>query len=98
MKTIDGGICAVKGVKAFGIKEGKLGLAVMLAKGPCAAVFTRNKVKAAPVLVSQEHLKKHGKEFNGIIANSGNANAFTHEQGDQRCHCHGRYTGQQARR
>ncbi|OPY25708.1 MAG: Glutamate N-acetyltransferase [Methanocella sp. PtaU1.Bin125] len=81
MKIIDGGICAVKGVRAFGIKEGKMGLAIMLAKGPCAAVFTRNKVKAAPVLVSQEHIRKHGHEFNGIIANSGNANAFTHQQG-----------------
>ncbi len=28
-----------------------------------------------------QHLKKHGAMFNGIIANSGNANAFTHQQG-----------------
>ncbi|CAJ35096.1 bifunctional ornithine acetyltransferase/N-acetylglutamate synthase [Methanocella arvoryzae] len=81
MKEVKGGICAVKGVKAWGIKEGKMGLAIMLAKGPAAGVFTLNKVKAAPVLVSQDHLKKMGKEFNGIIANSGCANAFTHEQG-----------------
>jgi glutamate N-acetyltransferase/amino-acid N-acetyltransferase len=81
VKAVEGGICAVKGVKAWGIKEGKMGLAIMLAKGPCAAVFTRNKVKAAPVLVSQEHLKKNGEMFNGIIANSGCANAFTHQQG-----------------
>ena len=81
MKEVKGGICAVKGVKAWGIKEGKMGLAIMLAKGPAAGVFTLNKVKAAPVLVSQDHLKKKGKEFNGLIVNSGNANAFTHEQG-----------------
>lgn len=81
MKTIEGGICAVKGVKAYGVKEGKMGLAIMLAKGPAAGVFTLNKVKAAPVLVSQDHLKTNGNMFNGIIANSGNANAFTHEQG-----------------
>lgn len=81
MKTVDGGICAVKGVKAWGVKEGKMGLAVMLAKGPAAAVFTLNKVKAAPILVSQSHVEKHGTEFYGIIANSGGANAFTHEQG-----------------
>ncbi|MCD1295487.1 ornithine acetyltransferase [Methanocella sp. CWC-04] len=81
MKAIEGGICAVKGVKAYGTKEGKMGLAIMLAKGPAAAVFTRNKVKAAPVVVSGEHLKECGQMFNGIIANSGNANAFTHEQG-----------------
>jgi glutamate N-acetyltransferase/amino-acid N-acetyltransferase len=66
---------------AYGIKEGKMGLAIMLAKGPCAAVFTRNRVKAAPVIVSQQHLEQHGRSFNGIIANSGCANAFTHEQG-----------------
>src|SRR5512146_3115446 len=81
MKTIEGGICAVKGVRAYGIKEGKMGLAVMLAKGPAAAVFTLNKVRAAPVLVTKDHLKTNGALFNGIIANSGGANAFTHEQG-----------------
>ncbi len=81
MKTIEGGICAVKGVKAYGMKEGKMGLALMVAQGPAAAVFTLNKVKAAPVLVTHDHLKKHGHMFNGIIANSGCANAFTHEQG-----------------
>jgi glutamate N-acetyltransferase/amino-acid N-acetyltransferase len=81
MKTVEGGICAVKGVKAYGIKEGKMGMAIILAKGPAAAVFTLNKVRAAPVLVTQEHVKKNGNMFNGIIANSGCANAFTHEQG-----------------
>jgi len=81
MKTIEGGICAVKGVKAYGIKEGKMGLAVMLARGPAAGVFTLNKVRAAPVLVTRDHLKTNGTLFNGIIANSGGANAFTHEQG-----------------
>ena len=81
MKTIEGGICAVKGVKAYGIKEGKMGLAIMLAKGPAAAVFTLNKVRAAPVGVTKDHVRTNGALFNGIIANSGGANAFTHEQG-----------------
>lgn len=81
MKTVEGGICAVKGVRAYGIKEGKMGLAVIVAKGPAAAVFTLNKVRAAPVLVTRDHLKTNGAMFNGIIANSGGANAFTHEQG-----------------
>ncbi len=81
MKNIEGGICAVKGVKAYGIKDGKMGLAIMLARGPAAAVFTRNKVFAAPILVTRDHLKTNGAVFNGIIANSGGANAFTHEQG-----------------
>lgn len=81
MKTIEGGICAVKGVKAYGIKDGKMGLAIMLAKGPAAAVFTLNKVTAAPVMVTKHHLLTNAREFNGIIANSGCANAFTHGQG-----------------
>ncbi len=81
MKTVEGGICAVKGVKAYGIKDGKMGLAVMVAKGPAAAVFTLNKVKAAPIIVTKDHIRTNGAMFNGIIANSGGANAFTHEQG-----------------
>ena len=81
MKTIEGGICAVKGVQAYGIKEGKMGLAIILAKGPAAAVFTLNKVRAAPVKVTKHHIATNGGDFNGIIANSGCANAFTHEQG-----------------
>jgi glutamate N-acetyltransferase/amino-acid N-acetyltransferase len=81
MKAVEGGICAVRGVKAYGIKDGKMGLAVMVAKGPAAAVFTLNKVRAAPILVTQDHLRTNGATFNGIIANSGGANAFTREQG-----------------
>lgn len=41
MKEIEGGICAVKGVSANGIKAGKLGLTVILAEGPAAGVFTK---------------------------------------------------------
>jgi glutamate N-acetyltransferase/amino-acid N-acetyltransferase len=81
MKTVEGGICAVKGVRAFGVKAGKMGLAVIVARGPAAGVFTLNKVKAAPVLVTRDHIMTNGALFNGIIANSGGANAFTHERG-----------------
>jgi glutamate N-acetyltransferase/amino-acid N-acetyltransferase len=42
-------------------------------------MFTTNRVKAAPVLVSQEHLR--GGVLRAIIANSGNANACTGEAG-----------------
>lgn len=80
MKTIDGGICAVKGVKAWGIKSGKMGLGVIVAEGNAAGMFTRNKVIAAPLVVTREHLQKHGK-LSALIVNSGNANAFTGEQG-----------------
>ena len=80
MKTIDGGICSVKGVKAWGIKSGKMGLGVIVAAGNAAGMFTRNKVIAAPLVVTREHLEKHGK-LSALIVNSGNANAFTGEQG-----------------
>jgi len=45
-----------------------------------AAVFTQNKVCAAPVLVCREHLAR-GRAIRGVVANSGNANACTGEQG-----------------
>ncbi len=80
MKFIEGGICAVKGVRAGGIKSGKTGMAVIQAEGSAAGVYTRNKVIAAPLVVTREHISKTGK-LAGIIVNSGNANAFTGLQG-----------------
>ena len=53
MKEIEGGICAVRGVSASGIKTGKMGIAVIRAEGPAAGVFTKNKVEAAPVTLSR---------------------------------------------
>lgn len=53
MKQIEGGICAVKGVSASGVKTGKTGIMVILAEGPAAGVFTKNKVVAAPVILSK---------------------------------------------
>ncbi len=82
MKLIEGGICAVRGVKANGIKQGKNGLAIIVTdarKIASAGVFTRNKVIAAPLLVTQEALRNG--ELKAVIANSGCANAFTGEKG-----------------
>ncbi len=67
-------------------QDKRLDLALVYSQSPCTAagVFTTNDVKAAPVLVSQEHLRGHaaGKfEMHGIVANSGNANACTGERG-----------------
>jgi glutamate N-acetyltransferase/amino-acid N-acetyltransferase len=58
-------------------KAGGLDLALTAADAPCAAagVFTRNRVKAAPVLLSRERLRA-GKA-QAILVNSGNANACT---------------------
>lgn len=81
IREIKGGICAVKGVKAYGIKEGKKGLAIIAAKGKAAGVYTRNKIIAAPVIVTREKLETNGGFLEAVIINSGNANAFTGEQG-----------------
>lgn len=80
-QKIEGGICSVEGVEAFGIKQGKMGLGIILADGPAAGVFTRNRVKAAPNIVTESNLKENGGYLSGVIVNSGNANAFTGEQG-----------------
>ena len=42
-----------------------------------AALFTTNRVKAAPVLVSQDHLKRGGYVAQAIVVNAGNANCAT---------------------
>jgi glutamate N-acetyltransferase/amino-acid N-acetyltransferase len=86
MKNIKGGITAPKGFKASGMhcgikKSGKKDIALIYSDVPAnaAAVFTSNKVKAAPILVSMEHIKS-GKA-QAIIANSGCANACTGSEG-----------------
>ena len=67
---------------AAGIKQsGKLDLALIVSEVPaaCAGVFTTNQFKAAPVIVSQKHLKSGVCQ--AIIANAGNANCGTGKQG-----------------
>lgn len=61
-----------------GIKTFKKDLALIYSKVDCKAsgIFTRNKVKAAPLIVSKSILKK-GKPIRAIIVNSGNANCCT---------------------
>jgi len=72
-------ICAVKGVKACGMKEGKFGLALITARGTAAGVFTENLVKAAPIELMRRQIKKGTME--AVIANSGCANAYTGKRG-----------------
>jgi glutamate N-acetyltransferase / amino-acid N-acetyltransferase len=76
----------VKGFKAAAVaagikKAGGLDLALIFAdrEAVAAGVFTSNKVKAAPVVLSQEHVQR-GKA-RAIIANAGNANACTGRPG-----------------
>lgn len=80
MHVVDGGICAVRGVKASGIKDGRNGVGLITGGGPAAGVFTTNKITAAPVIVTREHLEQR-HEILALVANSGSANAFTGPQG-----------------
>ena len=78
---INGGICAPSGFLAAGMHCGirrnkeKKDVALIVANKVCnaAAVYTSNKVKASPLIVTKEHLE-NGKA-KAIICNSGNANA-----------------------
>ncbi len=81
MQVIEGGICAAKGFLTGAVhcgirkSQSKKDLAVIYSEVPCstAAVYTRNKVKADPLLVTKEHLKNGVAQ--AITVNSGNANA-----------------------
>ena len=68
--------CGIKNPEAD-----RLDLALIYSQNHCtsAGTFTTNRVKAAPVRVSQAHLRK--ADIRAIIANSGNANACTGMQG-----------------
>ncbi|MBA7477165.1 Arginine biosynthesis bifunctional protein ArgJ [subsurface metagenome] len=72
------------GATCAGIKkkaENVLDLGILFSEVSCvaAAVFTTNKIKAAPVVLCQRRLQK-GK-VSALVANSGCANAFTGEEG-----------------
>jgi glutamate N-acetyltransferase/amino-acid N-acetyltransferase len=84
--TVPGGITAPQGFKAAGVaaqvrKKGRRDVALIFSDVPAVAagLFTRNLVKAAPVLVSREHLAD-GKA-QAVVVNSGIANACTGAQG-----------------
>ncbi len=86
IKNIQGGITAVDGFMAAGLAAGikkntALDMALIYSDTPCsvAALFTKNKFPAPPLVLNKKHLKKGIGQ--AIIVNSGNANAFTGEQG-----------------
>ncbi len=72
-------ICAVEGVNAWGIKEGKFGLTLIQAEGTAAAVFTTNLMKAPPIRLMEERIKRGS--LGAVIVNSGCANAYTGNRG-----------------
>jgi glutamate N-acetyltransferase/amino-acid N-acetyltransferase len=85
-QTATGAVTAAKGFAAgavhAGIRRSKLDLAVVRSTGPAvgAAMFTANRVQAAPVLVSKAHLAQ--AEPQAVVINSGVANAATGKQGE----------------
>jgi glutamate N-acetyltransferase/amino-acid N-acetyltransferase len=104
MKLISGGVTAAKGFRAAGIHAGvkassspdKNDLAMILCdtEATAAGVYTMNRVKAAPIYVTMEHLENGTAR--GIIANSGNANACApmgHENAVKMCEAAASATG-----
>jgi len=81
MKRIEGGICAIPGVRAAGAREGKYGVAIIAASGTAAGMFTTNKIRAAPLDVTAANLTISDGHLDGIIANAGCANAYTGVKG-----------------
>lgn len=88
IKNVKGGVTAPSGFLAAavfaGIKasnKGRDDMALVVSATPSAAagVFTTNRVKAAPVRVSQAHIR--AKHARGVLINSGNANACTGPSG-----------------
>lgn len=81
-KVIDGGVCAAKGYKANGLNCGlnknpdknDLGLYVSDVPAKTAGVYTTNKVKGAPILVTKAHLEATDGVARAVIMNSKNAN------------------------
>ena len=83
MEYINGGVCAAKGFKASGVycgikdnptKKFDLGMVVSDVECNVAAVYTTNKVKGAPILVTKKNLEATGGKAKAIIVNSKNAN------------------------
>ena len=79
LEVINGGICAVKGVRAYGVREGSKGLALIEGEGKATGAFTTIKTQAAPVIFTKKQLESG--RISAIIANSGCANSFTGERG-----------------
>lgn len=83
----EGGVCAPQGFAASGViagikVSGNPDMALIVNQGPektAAAVFTTNRVQAAPVTVSKKHIAD-GK-LSAVVLNSGNANACNGQPG-----------------
>ena len=71
---------------ACGIKyRNRDDLALLVSEQPCsaAAIFTTNRVKAAPVRYDQALMARNGAALRALVVNAGNANACTGSAGDE---------------
>jgi len=99
----DGHIAMVRGIRAAGVAcgikktEGSPDLALIVSEVPCcaAAVFTRNKVTAAPVQYDRRLLHTHNTIAQAVVINSGCANACTGAHGLQDAEDAARYAAEQ---
>lgn len=105
IKFIDGGVCAATGFTANGLHTGlsknptKNDVGIIYSEKLCtaAAVYTKNKVKGAPILVTQKNISD-GKA-QAIIVNSANANtcnADGEEKAARMCELAGKAMGVKA--
>ena len=84
IRDVDGGFSIINNVKVSGAREGKYGVTIILAPNSTAsAVFTTNKVVAAPVTYTK-NVVKNGI-VSAVVVNSGNANCFTGKKGIEDC-------------
>src|SRR5215218_7166756 len=86
IKSRSGGVAAAAGFVATGVacgvrSTGVRDLGLLFSEVPCetAAVFTRNAVKGAPLVVTREAVERGG--VRAVVANSGIANAATGQRG-----------------
>jgi glutamate N-acetyltransferase/amino-acid N-acetyltransferase len=84
IKELNGGFSVIENLKVSGAREGKYGVTIIVSPNSTAsAVFTSNKVVAAPVKYTKDVLKKG--IISAVFVNSGNANCFTGQQGIDDC-------------
>ncbi|MGC8549633.1 MAG: bifunctional glutamate N-acetyltransferase/amino-acid acetyltransferase ArgJ [Acidobacteriaceae bacterium] len=89
--------CVTAGLKPSGKPD--FALAIADQPIPAAALYTANRVQAAPLIVDRKHIERSGSRIQVVAINSGNANCSTGEAGlraaEQVCaaaaetfHCH----------
>ena len=89
-ETVEGNLAIPRGFRGAAVASGikktpdALDLALVFSESPettSAGVFTTNRVVAAPVVLSRQHLVESRGSCRAIVANSGNANACTGREG-----------------